>query len=178
MSSKKPPVAPSAALVLPKSPLGLSAEALFRHGVVSQVLGRVLGGELRDAVVRDIASRSYRGAESAGRGASPRTVYRWLLAFATGGVAALQPVARTKTATSEVLSDRLVEFLRTEKGEDSRASVPELVRRAREEGVLAEDEHVDRVSVWRACPAAWGCPWGSARPRRTATVAASPTRTG
>lgn len=152
MPTKTPPIAPSATLVLPKAPpLMLSAEALFRHGVVSQVLGRVLGGELRDAVVSDVASRSHRGADGARRSTSPRTIYRWLRAFATGGVAALEPALRDKTATSEVLGELLVEFLRTEKGEDSRASVPELIRRAREDGVLAEDQHVDRVSVWRAC---------------------------
>ena len=150
MPSKKPPAAPRAALMLPKAPLCLSVEALFRHGVVSQVLGRVLAGELRRTVVRDVASRSHR-AEGAQRGASPRTVYRWLLAFATGGVAALEPETRDKTATSEVLSERLVSFLRLEKGVDARASVPELIRRAREEGVLTADEPVDRVTAWRAC---------------------------
>jgi putative transposase len=147
MSSKKSPATPSAALPIPKAPLSLSAEALFRHGVVSQVVGRVLGGELRDTVVRDVASRSH----GADKTRSPRTIYRWLLAFATGGVAALEPAAREKTATSEVLSERFVEFLRAEKRDDARASVPELIRRAREDGVLTADEHVDRVSVWRAC---------------------------
>jgi putative transposase len=151
MPSKKPPDAPSAALILPKPPLCLSAEALFRHGLVSLVHGRVLGGELQDTVICDVASRCYRGADGAWRSTSRRTVYRWLGAFAAGGVAALEPAPRTKTATSEVLRKPFVEFLRTEKGEDGRASVPELIRRAREEGVLAEDERVDRVSVWRAC---------------------------
>lgn len=151
MPSKKPPVAPSAALVLPKSPLCLSAEALFRHSVISQVLGRMLGGELQDAVISDVVSRWHQGADGAPRSTSRRTVYRWLHAFAAGGVSALEPAPRNKTATSEVLSEPLVDFLRTEKGEDARASVPELIRRAREEGLLAEDERVDRVSVWRAC---------------------------
>lgn len=151
MPTKKLPDAPSATILLPKTPLCLSAEALFRHGVVSQVLGRVLGGERRDAVIGDIASRSHRGADGARCVTSRRTLYRWLRAFAAGGVAALEPASRARTTTSEVLNESFVEFLRAEKEEDPRASVPELIRRAREEGVLAEDEQVDRVSVWRAC---------------------------
>jgi putative transposase len=151
MPSTKPPDAPSITFTLPKAPLCLSAEALFRHGVVSQVLGRVLGGELQDAVIVDVASRSHRAANGSKRSTSRRTVYRWLSAFATGGVAALEPAPRARTATSEVLSEPFVEFLRAEKDEDPHASVPEIIRRAREEGVLAEDEQIDRVSVWRAC---------------------------
>lgn len=151
MPSKKLPAAPRAALLLPKAPLCLSAEALFRHGIVSQVLGRMLAGELQCAVVHDVASRSHRGADGARRGVSTRTIYRWLRAFATCRVVALEPAARDKTSTSEVLSERLVSFLRIEKAQDARASVPELIRRARVEGVLTEDERVDRVSVWRAC---------------------------
>jgi putative transposase len=150
MPSKKPPAAPSAAIIVPKAPVSPSVEALFRHGVVSQIIGRVLGGEPKDAVVGEVASRSYR-ADGTRRGTSSRSVYRWLLAFSTGGVAALEPVEREKTATSEVLSERFVEFLRAEKGVDARASVPELILRARVDGVLTADEPVDRVSAWRAC---------------------------
>ena len=137
------------ALVFPKAPLSLSAEALFRHSVISEVLGRVLGGELRDAVVGDVASRSYR-VEGTQRGTSPRTVYRWLRAFATGGAAGLEPAARDKTATSEVLASASWSSC-AEKGDDARASIPELILRARVDGVLTADEPVDRVSVWRAC---------------------------
>lgn len=151
MSSKKPLGAPREAPILPKAPLSLSAEALFRHGILSQVLGRVLGGELQSDVIDDVVSHSHQGSDGARRETSRRTVYRWLGAFAAGGVAALEPAERAKTATSEVLSERFVEFLRTEKGQDAPASVPELIRRARVDGVLAEDEPVDRVSVWRAC---------------------------
>jgi len=151
MPSKKSPPAPSAAPLVPKAPLPLSAEALFRHGVVSLVLGRVLGGERPGDVIGDVVRRSRRGADGCPRSMSRRTIYRWLQAFASGGVAALEPAPRAKTVTSEVLSEPFVEFLRTEKGEDARASVPEIIHRAREEGVLAEDERVDRVSVWRAC---------------------------
>ena len=41
--------------------------------------------------------------------------------------------------------------MRTEKQRDARASVPELVRRARERGIIAVDAKIDRTTVWRAC---------------------------
>ena len=151
MPSKKSSAAPSAAPLVQKASLPLSAEALFRHGVVSQVLGRVLGGELKDAAVCEVVSCSHMGLDGAPRKTTSRTVYRWLAAFTVGGAAALEPAAREKTATSEVLSERFLAFLRTEKGADARAGIPELIRRARADGVLTADEHVDRVSVWRAC---------------------------
>ena len=41
--------------------------------------------------------------------------------------------------------------MRTEKQRDARASVPELVRRARERGTFPVDARIDRTTVWRAC---------------------------
>jgi putative transposase len=45
----------------------------------------------------------------------------------------------------------LLSFLRQQKVADERASIPELIRRARELGVIGTHERVDRTSVWRAC---------------------------
>jgi len=46
---------------------------------------------------------------------------------------------------------RLLEFLAKEKKLDRHASVPELLRRARELEVVDLDESFDRTTVWRAC---------------------------
>jgi transposase InsO family protein len=66
-------------------------------------------------------------------------------------MAALEPQDRARTTTSLALSEALVAFLRTEKETDPRASVPELLRRARARGVVPEDLPVDRTTLWRAC---------------------------
>ncbi len=50
-----------------------------------------------------------------------------------------------------MLPEPLLDFLATEKAEDRYASVPELIRRARELGVIGPHERADRTSVWRAC---------------------------
>lgn len=49
-----------------------------------------------------------------------------------------------------MLCPRLVNFLVAERSLDLRASVPELLERAREQGIIAPFEKVDRVTVWRA----------------------------
>ena len=82
---------------------------------------------------------------------SVRTLQRWRTAWASGKLAALEPQQRTLTTTSLALSPELVTFLRTEKQRDARASVPELVRRARERSIISVDAKIDRTTVWRAC---------------------------
>ena len=70
---------------------------------------------------------------------------------AAGAVSDLEPQPRTRIATSQALSSELVTFVRTERQRDARASVPELVRRARERGIIPVDLEIDRTTVWRAC---------------------------
>ena len=82
---------------------------------------------------------------------SVRTLQRWRAAWASGKLAGLEPRQRTRTTTSQALSVELVAFLRTEKRCDPRASAPELVRRARERGIVPADLKIDRTTVWRAC---------------------------
>jgi transposase len=82
---------------------------------------------------------------------SLRTLQRWRSAYATGGLEALVPQSRKRTETSVTLSEALVAFFRDEKHRDPRVSVPELLRRARVRGIIAEDLPVDRSTAWRAC---------------------------
>jgi transposase InsO family protein len=49
-----------------------------------------------------------------------------------------------------VLSARFVAFLVDEKEADPKASLPEIIRRARLRGIVEPDEVLDRVTVWRA----------------------------
>jgi hypothetical protein len=56
----------------------------------------------------------------------------------------------------------LLDFFEEEKAEDRYASVPELIRRARELGGIGPHQWVDPTSIWRACspgtaaaPRAW-----------------------
>jgi len=128
-----------------------SAVALTRYAVLAQVEALILGGWPAITAVREVAARPQ--AEPGGRpfAVSARTLQRWRAAYQRGGLPALEPAPRPHTATSVVLPPELVDFLRTEKASDPRASVPELLRRARAKGLLAADLPVDRVTTWRAC---------------------------
>ena len=83
--------------------------------------------------------------------AHERSLYRWVKAYRAGGIEALENEPRQKIADSAVLPPELVEFIRVEKQRDTLASIPELLRRAQRKGIVAEDESISRVSVWRAC---------------------------
>ncbi len=134
-----------------------SPVALLRYSVLAQVEALVLGGWRVGAAVREVAGREHARLDDAGGRAvsdyrvGERTIQRWRAAYAAGGLAALEPESRRRTETSLVLSEKLVEFIRAEKTRDPRASVPELLRRARLRGIVPDDLPVDRTTVWRAC---------------------------
>jgi len=131
---------------------GPSAQALFRFQVVSAVRTEQMGGCSRARAIARVARRTHPTLDGQSRKVSVRTLYRWVGAFERGGrdIAALESEPRPRVADSATLSERFVAFLRSEKGDDTLASVPELIERARERGVLSASEPVDRVTVWRA----------------------------
>jgi putative transposase len=131
--------------------LQLSPQALFRYQLVSAVQTRVLAGIALSEAIRDVIALPHPDACGRLREVSKRTLYRWLDAYQQQGVEGLEPAQRTRIADSAVLPVELLNFLRAEKQADPEASVPELIRRARGRGLLAEDETMSRVSVWRAC---------------------------
>ena len=131
--------------------LQLSPQALFRYQLVSAVQTRVLAGIALSEAIRDVIALPHPDAWGRLREVSERTLYRWLDAYQQQGVEGLEPAQRTRIADSAVLPVELLNFLRVEKKADPEASVPELIRRARWRGLLAEDETMSRVSVWRAC---------------------------
>lgn len=127
-----------------------SAEALFRYQVVSQVLGRILRGQVQADAVRQVAAHAHMTLDQQMRRISVRTIYRWLKAYRDGGLPALEPAVRTSKAASTVLDTALLDFLASEKQRDPVASVPELLKRARHHGLIAPDQRVDRTTAWRA----------------------------
>ena len=134
-----------------RPPLPVSASALLRYLVVAEVEALVLRGWPAGAAVRHVAGAPRVDLDGRPVRISVRTLQRWRTAWASGKLAALEPQQRTLTTTSLALSPELVTFLRTEKQRDARASVPELVRRARERGIISVDAKIDRTTVWRAC---------------------------
>jgi transposase len=133
---------------LPSAP---SRAALLRYSVLSQVEALILSGWKAGAAVRAVAAREHAHPDGRPVRVSVRTIQRWRAAYARGGVVALEPASRRRTRTSVALSHSLVAFLQAEKQRDPRASVPELLRRARVRGIVPEDLPLDRTTAWRAC---------------------------
>lgn len=134
----------------PPTPFTASPEALFRFSVVSQVLGRMLRDEVRSEAVQITAAHPHATLEGRMRPVSVRTLYRWLRAYREGGVEGLEPARRPRVEASDVLDLALLDFLVDQKEADPRASIPELIRRARQRGFLEPEEKIDRTTVWRA----------------------------
>ena len=136
----------------PRTPLMFSPEALFRYQIVSAVKARALSGQRMDAAVRAIAAQTHLTPAGEHTTISVRSIYRWL---AERGDDSDEPAgpepAEAAPVISRVLPTALLDFLAEEKAEDRYASVPELLRRAHQLGVIGPHQRVDRTSVWRAC---------------------------
>lgn len=126
-----------------------SSEALFRFQAVCQVRAQVLAGHTLARSVREVSARVHEDLDGHERRVSKRTLYRWLHAYAAGGMNGLELAPRKRTETSEALSSEWVSFVQAEKGMDPAASVPEIMRRAKVGGLSVEDVH--RSTVWRLC---------------------------
>ncbi len=126
-----------------------SREALFRYQVVSQVLSRVLSGQPRVQAVRAVAGMRHRLFDGAVRRVSVRTVYRWLRSHESEGLSALENRRHDSTPQASILPVRFVEFLKATKKLDPQVSIPELIRRARELGLVDPHTSLDRSTVYR-----------------------------
>lgn len=138
-------------ILLPATPVEVSAEVLFRYRLVAHVLARVLFGVARADAIAEITGDEVEHVEICSPGrmrtVSDRTLYRWLAAYGERGLAGLEPEKVQRPSTA--LSPKLVAFLRAEKLGDRYASVPELLRRAVEKGLLVKVDDVDRVTAYR-----------------------------
>lgn len=126
-----------------------SSEALFRYLVVSQVQSLMHQGYSRSRAVREVASRKQFTLEGKGGRVSERTLHRWTKAFLVDRRMGLEPCSRPRPGTL-VLSKELLSYCTAQKTIDQRASIPELIRRARRYGVIKEHQKVSRTTVYRA----------------------------
>lgn len=134
-----------------RRPVRLSPKTLFRYQVVAELRARVGSGKALATAVHEVVHLQHVDHLGRSRVLFPRTLYRWLQAFTKHGLPGLEDSPRARVKDSSVLSQNFLAFLRREKANDHRASVPELVRRAREAHILDPADEVDRSSVWRAC---------------------------
>lgn len=126
-----------------------SSRALFRFAVISQVLARVHSGEPLAEAVRAVSLTDHVQFDGTAQRVSVRTIRRWLGAYRADDMDGLEPKQRTAAEVSDVLPPRFVGFLLREKLQDRAASIPELLRRATELGILQPDHGLHRSTVYR-----------------------------
>jgi putative transposase len=126
--------------------------AAFRYQVVSQVLTRICRGETQREAVLAVAAQEHHFPGSQGpRRVSERAIYLWLAQYREGGLTELATAPRVSSSPpGTCLPPEFLEFLVAVKTKDSRASIPEIIRRARELGILKPEDAVDRTTVYRA----------------------------
>ena len=126
-----------------------SRTALFRFAVISQVLAGIHSGEGLAQTIRAVATREQLFFDGTPQRVSRRSIYRWVAAYRARGIAGLEPKPRSNSQRPDSLPRNFVDFLSSEKQSDPAASIPEVIRRAIEVGILECDHHVDRTTVYR-----------------------------
>lgn len=127
----------------------LSQRTLLRFHVVSQVQARLLRGERKSHAIAAVAAIEHACGERLVR-VSPRSIERWLARQQGGGVEALKDQQRPRTDGSRVLDQKLLDYFVDQRDDDAFASIPELIRRAREKGIEGSDGPICRQTVFRA----------------------------
>lgn len=127
-----------------------SDEVLFRFSIVSKVEALVARGARVSAAVHAVAEMRHLSRHGVEETVSTRSIYRWTRAHRELGLPGLFNAPRSRTPDSVALSEAMLEFLRAERAQDAKASVPELIRRAAVLGVIPSEAEVSRSTVWRA----------------------------
>lgn len=129
--------------------LRASPDSLFRYLAVSQVLTRVAAGHATVLAVRAVADAPIRTFDGRLRRISERTLYRWLRAYRRQGLDGLHRQSSRRDPTSTVLDERLVSFAVAQKTDDPQVSIPEIIARAAELGLVRRGQSVDRSTLYR-----------------------------
>ena len=134
-----------------ETPPRVSVTALLRYQAVSQLTARVLCGATKAQAIREVMALPHCDLHGRPQKLSERSLYRWLESYQYDGLQGLETSRSPPSEASAVLSPEFLQFLRNEKKLDHDASVPDLILRARTCHLLADEEPISRVTVWRAC---------------------------
>jgi len=129
-----------------------TAKAIFRYLLVSQIRHAMAAGLTRADAVRAVAAHPQQGVDGKEYRISCRTLQRWLQFFERDGIDGLEPAVRS--GQPYALDPKIQTFLIEEKDQDADASIPEILSRAVERGVITRDEVPDRSTAYRFLRAA------------------------
>ncbi len=133
---------------VPMSPSGREKRAIDRFAAVSAVACRVTGGMSLGRAIAEVTKLPFFGLNGHPLAMSRASLYRWCHHFRTKKFDGLMDKERPKEAVSRVLPPAFVDFMVHEKDVDPDASLPEIIRRAEIDEVIAKNS-LSRSSVWR-----------------------------
>ncbi len=126
-----------------------SSDAVFRYQVICEVRCQLASGlSLADAI-ECVASKKHMTLEGSTRRVSIRSVYRWMGRYESEGLSGLERLKAPPRRSS--LPGTLLAFAKEQKEKDPKVSIPELIRRAKEVGIVPSSMKVDRTTLYRAC---------------------------
>lgn len=125
------------------------ALALFRYGLIADLIHLPAGSAGLYAKLREKASGDYSIPGSTRRRVAPETLRHWLKDYRRGGFEALLPKGRSDRGHSRALPQAVVDALLSLKDEQPARSIPQLIRAVRESGVAPESLSLPASSVHR-----------------------------
>lgn len=133
--------------IIPAGPA--SNEALFRYLLVGQIVRCMQSGASRSKAIRFVAREAHATFDGRMRRISERTLHRWVVSFEQQGHAGLERKGRSPCRSSLVIPEPLVTFAAAQKEQDPRVSIPEIIERARQFGLITPEQPIDRTTFYR-----------------------------
>ncbi len=123
--------------------------ALFRYGVISDLVSGPLAPGEREAILARIASREWRIPGSSRTTVARSTARDWSDAYRAMGLDGLRPQPRSDLGTSRALPEPAQNLLLDLRRERPRATVDSIIRAARLSGRVAADLQMAPSTVYR-----------------------------
>ncbi len=133
--------------------------ALFRYGVISELVARPLAPGEKEALLADIATKEWTIPGTRRTRSGLTTARDWVAQYQTLGFEGLKPCPRSDAGRPRRLPEAVQELLLQLRTERPRASVTSLIRALRRSGRVAPDVRLARSTVYRFLAA-----HGDARP--------------
>lgn len=123
--------------------------ALFRYGVISELVSRTLAPGEKEGLLESISERSWTipGTDRTRIGAS--TAKDWMAQYEAMGFDGLKPLRRLDAGKSRAISEVAQDLLLKLRRERPKASVASLIRAARLSGKLSAEERMAPSTVYR-----------------------------
>jgi transposase InsO family protein len=132
-----------------KQPDSQQTMALFRYGLIADLIHLPPGGKGLQARLNDKAQQVYAIPGSQRTRVAAETLRDWLKAYRRGGFDALLPQARADRGQSRTLPHAIAEVLLTLKEQRPELSIPLIIKAAREQGTLPADLDLPRSTIHR-----------------------------